>query len=71
MKYSYDEKLRLVLKVVSEYFGVTRVAKEHGMHHEHLRRWVKRYEAYGEDGLRMKPGSYSPEFKLSAVRYMY
>lgn len=71
MKYSYEEKLQAVLLVVSSYHSLTQVAKDLGTHPEHLRRWVKRYEEYGEEGLLMKRYTYSGDFKLSALRYMF
>jgi len=71
MKYSYEEKLRLVLLVVCEQESVKQLAKSEGMHHEQLRRWIARYNAYGSDGLRSHRFRYSVDFKLSVLRYMH
>lgn len=71
MKYSYEEKLSAVHQVVLGHHGVKTVARALGFHHEHLRRLVKLYEAYGAEGLRIRHGSYSLEFKLSVLDYMY
>jgi len=37
----------------------------------HVWRWVKRYERFGAEGLLLKNGSYSGEFKISVIEYMH
>lgn len=69
MKYSYEQKLSCVLRIVESYDSLAEVSREIGTHPEHLRRWVNLYEAYGEEGLRLKHGSYRGDFKLSVLTY--
>jgi len=46
-------------------------AKMLGTAKEHVRRWVRRYEEYGTEGLLLKSGSYTGEFKIKVIEYMY
>ena len=70
-KYSYEEKLEAVLRVVEEGMSIKASAKILGTAYEHVRRWVKRYEQFGPEGLVMKHGSYDGDFKLSVIKYMH
>ena len=49
-KYSYEEKLEAVLRVVEGGMPVRISAKILGTAHEHVRRWVMRYEQFGPEG---------------------
>lgn len=71
MKYSYEKKLEVVRSVISGMDSTRSAATKLGTDHKHIRRWVALYEAHGEAGLRIKRGSYSGDFKLSVIRYMY
>jgi transposase len=42
-----------------------------GSGYEHVRRWVKRYEAFGVEGLLLKNSSYDGQFKLNVIEYMH
>ena len=70
-KYSYEEKLDAVLRIKEDGMSVRDVAKIIGTSHEHVRRWVMRYEQFGVEGLCMKHGSYNGAFKLSVIEYMH
>ena len=70
-KYSYEQKLKAVLDVIENYMSCSSVAKSMGTAKEHVRRWVRRYEEYGEEGLLTKSKKYSGEFKASVVEFMY
>ena len=70
-KYSYEERLEAVLRVVEEGMSVKASAKILGTAYEHVRRWVKRYEQFGPEGLILKHGSYDGAFKISVIEYMY
>jgi transposase len=70
MKYSYEKKLAVVVSVVSGQESVSSAARHLGTSHKHVRRWVALYEHYGKEGLRIKNGYYSEEFKLSVIRDM-
>ena len=70
-KYSYEEKLEAVLRVVEGGMSIKNSAKILGTAHEHVRRWVMRYEQFGPEGLIVKHGSYSGSFKVSVIEYMH
>jgi len=70
-KYSYEEKLKAVKDVLENGMSLRDVAKNLGTHHEHVRRWVKRYELHGPDGLMMKKGIYTGDFKRNVVEFMH
>lgn len=70
-KYTYEQKLKTVLRVTEDNLSISRAAQELGTAYSHVRRWVKRYEEFGTKGLLMKQGSYSGEFKQHIVEYMH
>ena len=70
-KYSYEEKLEAVLRVVEDGMGCGTSAKILGTGKEHVRRWVKRYEMYGSEGLLIHNGTYTGEFKQHVIEYMH
>ena len=70
-KYSYEEKLEAVLRVIDDGMSLGDSAKIIGTAKEHLRRWVMRYEQFGPEGLLKKHGSYNGVFKVSVVEYMH
>ena len=70
-KFSNEEKLEAVLRVVEEGMSLEASARILGCGYTPLRRWVKRYEALGPEGLLLKQGSYTGDFKHSVVKYMH
>ena len=70
-KYSYEERLEAVLRVVEEGMSVRKSAKILGTAYEHVRRWVMRYEQFGPEGLSVKHGRYSGAFKVTVIEYMH
>ena len=70
-KYSYEEKLEAVLRVTKEGMSVESSAKILGTSNEHVRRWVKRYEQFGSEGLLLKHDTYDGAFKVSVIEYMH
>ena len=73
IKYSYEEKLEAVLRVVEDGMSLYASAKIIGTSREHLRRWVARYNQFGSDALRNKlsHSSYDGDFKVSVIEYMH
>lgn len=57
-KYSYEEKLETVLRVVEEHMSLRESAKVLGVAYTHVRRWVKLYENFGLEGLICKKRTY-------------
>lgn len=70
-KYSYEDKLNAVLRVTEQSMSINESARILGTAYEHVRRWVKRYEKFGSEGLTKKAGYYSGEFKISVIEYMH
>ncbi len=55
-KYSYEEKLEAVLRVIEEAMSYKASAKVLGTAQGHVQRWVSRYEKYGPEGLLLHIG---------------
>lgn len=70
-KYSYEERLEAVLRVVEEGMSYETSAKILGTAKAHVQRWVKRYENYGPEGLLLHNGTYTGEFKQYVIDYMH
>ena len=70
-KYSYEEKLEAVLRVIEEGMSHRASAKVLGVAKSQVQRWVKRYETYGPEGLSLHNGTYTGEFKQHVIEYMH
>ena len=70
-KYSNEFKLEVVKYCINEHHGYQDAERHFGVNHEHLRRWVKRYELYGIEGLVTQRKSYDGKFKQNVVEYMH
>ena len=70
-KYSYEEKLEAVIRVVESGMGCESSARIMGVHHSMVEQWVARYRQFGPEGLLLKHGSYSGAFKVSVIEYMH
>jgi transposase len=69
-KYCYEERLSVVLSVLSGQESMRSAALKLGTDHKHVRRWIALYQSYGEAGLNIEPIRYSGDFKLSVITYM-
>lgn len=70
-KYSYEQRLETVKLVIDKHMSCEAAARQLGTGKEHVRRWVKRYEQFGAEGLLLKHGTYTGEFKQHVVEYMH
>ena len=70
-KFSYEEKLEAVLRVIEDGMSCQSSAHILGCAKRPVERWVDRYKQFGVEGLLMKHGSYTGEFKLSVIEYMH
>ena len=70
-KYSYEEKLEAVLRVIKDGMSAQTSAKITGTALVVVQRWVAQYEQFGSEGLTMKHGSYDGAFKVNVVEYMH
>lgn len=70
-KYSYEEKLEAVLRVIEEGMSHRASAKVLGAAKSQVQGWVKRYETYGPEGLSLHNGTYTGEFKQYVIEYIH
>lgn len=70
-KYSYEEKLEAVLRVIEDGMSAEQSGHILGTSKAPVERWVARYKQFGPEGLLMKHGSYSGDFKISVIEYMH
>ena len=70
-KYSYEEKLEAVLRVIEDGMSIRESAHILGTNIAPVQRWVARYRQFGPEGLLLKHGTYDGAFKVSVVEYMH
>ena len=70
IKYSLETKQKAVKDVLELGMSAIAVAKLLHTSKTVVLRWVKRYEKFGVDGLSMKSGSYTGDFKVHVVEYI-
>ena len=70
-KYSIETKRELIDKVENKNHAIGSAANELGISKSVATRWVKMYEYHGYEGLMMRSGIYTGEFKISVVEYMH
>ena len=72
-KYSNDFKLEVVNYYLNQHIGYEMTAQHFGIPaFDTVKRWVKRYEKNGINGLIKNPkSSYSGEFKQNVIEYMH
>lgn len=72
-KYSEGFKLRLVKEYLENSLGYNLLAQKYGLpSFSPIERWVKAYQAFGEEGLRKKQKKqvYSVQFKVDVLHFM-
>ena len=69
MKHTVEEKLN-VISILREGYSLRRLCIERGLDHHDVIQWRLRYEAEGEEGLRMRPNSsvIAPKQRETIVR---
>ncbi len=70
-KYSSEEKLEAVLRVLRDGMSLQQSGKIIGAHKSCVQNWVHLYEELGPEGLIIKQGSYTGEFKQNVIEYMH
>jgi len=70
-KYSYEQRVETVLNVTEKHMSLQAAADILGTARSHVGRWVRCYEMYGVEGLLLKKGNYTGEFKNSVIKYMH
>lgn len=69
-KYSYEQKLEVVLGVIEKGLSHKSAANIIGACKGDAQKWVKLYQEHGVEGLRLKKGRYDGQFKVSVIEYM-
>lgn len=70
-KYSFEERLEAVLRVVNDGMSCRASAKILGVTYSVVEKWVGLYKAHGSDALKNGGASYTGEFKTKVVQYMH
>ena len=70
-KYSYEEKLDAVRRVIEDGMSTKQSGRILGTAEKPVARWVALYQHFGPEGLLLKHGSYSGDFKVSVIEYMH
>lgn len=71
IKYLLETKLRAVKDVLELDMSALAVAKSLRTSKTVVLRWVTRYEKFGVEGLSMKSGTYTGDFKVHVVEYIH
>ena len=69
-KYSQELKLEIMAHIEKDGWGYRVCSSYYGMAYSQIRRWYKRYEEHGIEGLLMKQGTYSGDFKRNVLEYI-
>ncbi|MBU5254597.1 helix-turn-helix domain-containing protein [Tissierella praeacuta] len=70
-KFNLEVKKKFVELIESNKYSIHMAFQELGISRSVAKRWWKRYEIHGLEGLSMKSGTYTGEFKLYVVKYMH
>ena len=68
--YSVDLKLEIVLRYLNAEFTQKELSEIYGMSQSDVQKWKDAYLAHGIEGLCVKNGTYTGDFKVSVVEYM-
>ena len=70
-KYSYEEKLEAVLRVINEGMSKKESARILGVNEAQLTEWINIYQEHGVVHLMNGGASYDGHFKLTVIEYMH
>lgn len=71
LKYSYEEKLKAVLRVIDDGMSIEASARIIGVNKKQLRLWIGHYNVLGKEGLSIKNRTYTGEYKIYVIEYMH
>lgn len=69
--YSNELKLEIVQKYLTRHYSYNDLIREYGACKGSIQGWVDTYLEHGKKGFEVKYESYSGDFKLAVVKYMY
>lgn len=70
IKFSYEEKLAVVDRVLKGIESVGAAARRIGGGDSTVQRWVDHYRRNGKLGLKLRHGTYEGSFKVSVIKHM-
>lgn len=71
-KYSKEFKIKVVQYYLNQHLGYRITARHFNIPQDSIvRRWVKRFEEHGSDGLERNKISYDGNFKRNVIEYMH
>jgi len=70
-KFTLETKLKAVEDVLEKGMSCLAAARLLNTAETVVLRWVKRYEIFGSEGLSMKSGTYTGDFKIHVVEYIH
>lgn len=70
-KYSYEEKLEAVLRIINDGMSIRESARILGASSTNVRMWKELYLTHGPESLKYKRITYDGAYKLAVVEYMY
>lgn len=70
-KYNLELKKKFVKLMKFKKYSISAASNELGISISVGKRWWKMYQIHGNEGLSMKSGKYSGEFKVHVIEYMY
>jgi len=70
-KFTIETKLKAVEDVLEKGMSCLAVARLLNTVETVVLRWVKRYEIFGSEGLSMKSGTYTGDFKIHVIEYIH
>lgn len=70
-KYSYEEKLEAVLRIITDGMSIRESARILGASSANVRMWKELYQKHGPESLKYKRMTYDGAYKVAVVEYMY
>jgi transposase len=70
-KFNLEVKKKFIDLMKSNKYSIGKVATELGVSNSVAERWWRMYKIHGDEGLTMKSGRYTGEFKVHVVKYMH
>jgi transposase len=70
-KYLHELKLEIVLYVIEGNHSQGDAVRKYGIAKSQVQKWIKLYQNHGVEGLMIKHGTYTGDFKIAVVEYMH
>jgi transposase len=70
IKFSFKQKLQVVRSVIAGQDSIRSAARKIRADPKTVRRWLNCYKQHGQNGLKLRHGSYDGTFKVRVIRHM-